>query len=335
MIRWHDGGQEAIAFDDVLLRPAYSELDSRADAETNLELGLPCYKHLVPVQPIMPANMMTIATKAMISTMVDENIIVPAHRFQTAQEEIDSLHSKMFPKAASVGIKEEERLDLLAPHVQIIFLELAHAHTKQAINEAKRIVRNYPGRLLVAGNVATADACKALADAGVQICKIGIGPGAVCSTRIVTGTGVPQLSAILECAATGIPIIADGGIRNSGDCVKALAAGASFVMIGSLFAGTDEAGTQRIKGDGTKIFIGMASQEAGRVTKGNVPEGVTAKVPYAGSARDVANDLLAGIRQGMAMVGARNVRELREKAVFQRVSQATLVENQPHILFRR
>jgi IMP dehydrogenase len=178
--------------------------------------------------------------------------------------------------------------------------------------------------------VATADACKRLLDAGAAMVKVGIGPGSVCTTRLVTGCGVPQLSAVAECAAVG-PIIADGGIKCSGDIVKALAAGATMVMVGSLFAGTDEAAGQRLRGIGGKVYYGMASREAGRVAGGNVPEGITATVPYAGSAAGIAGELLAGLRQGMAMVGARTLKELREKAIFERVSPATARENQPHI----
>jgi IMP dehydrogenase len=333
MVKWWDNGLESLTYDDILIRPAYSQLSSRTDASTNVYLKV-CNKEYI-VQPIIPANMITIATEQMIHELSKLDIIVPAQRFQSKEEELASIKlSKPFFKAASVGIKERDRTEFIAPHVDILFLELAHAHSKQAIEEAKWIIRNYPEKLLVVGNVATADACKAFRDVGVNMCKIGIGPGATCKTRTVTGCGVPQLSAVLECAPI-MPVIADGGIKNSGDCIKALAAGASFVMIGSLFAGTDEAGTQRIKGKGTKIYLGMASNEAGRVSSGNVPEGVAAEVPYSGNACEVANELLAGIRQGMAMVGAKNLEELREKAVFQRVSGATIIENQPHILFRK
>lgn len=334
-MRWHDSGIEAITFDDVLIRPAYSELTSRQDASLHIDLVLKNRSVTYRVQPIILANMITIATPAMIREMNKLNIIVPAQRFQSKEMELESLRPQdCFITAVSVGIKERERTEFLAPHTDMLFLELAHAHMQQAVNEASWIRKTYPNHILIVGNVATGDACKAFRDIGVDMCKVGIGPGATCKTRLVTGCGVPQLSAILECAPI-LPIIADGGIRSSGDCVKALAAGASFVMVGSLFAGTDEAGTQRMKGKGTKVYMGMASYEAGRVSTGNVPEGVAAEVPYAGSAREVAQELLAGIRQGMAMIGARNLVELREKAVFQRISQATLVENQPHILLRR
>ena len=332
-MQWHDSGLMGLTYDDVLLRPTYSQLNSRSDACTSIYLKISNGEHLV--QPIIPANMITIATQQMIHELSKLDIIVPAQRFQSKEEELASIKlSKPFFKAASIGIKERDRTEYIAPHVDILFLELAHAHSKQAIEEAKWIIRTYPNKFLVVGNVATADACKAFRDVGVNMCKIGIGPGATCKTRMVTGCGVPQLSAVLECAPI-MPIIADGGLKNSGDCIKALAAGASFIMIGSLFAGTDEAGTQRIKGKGTKIYLGMASSEAGKVSNDNVPEGVAAEVPYSGNACEVAKELLAGIRQGMAMIGAKNLQELREKAVFQRVSGATIIENQPHILFRK
>jgi IMP dehydrogenase len=271
----------------------------------------------------------------MIEAMHPLHVLVPAHRFQSIADEIQSVNSNFTnsPIAASIGLNDRERITALyGSGVGLLFLELAHADSKAATEEIKWIRNNCKNALVVAGNVATADACNHLFNAGAHIVKVGIGSGSICTTRLITGCGVPQLSAIMECSAVG-PIIADGGIRNSGDLTKALAAGASFVMIGSLFAGTDEAaGGNSSQGH---VYYGMASAQAGRVKEGCVPEGISTTVPYVGSAVKVANDLLAGLRQGMAMVGAKNLKELREKAVFQRVTSATVVENQPHILFRR
>jgi IMP dehydrogenase len=266
----------------------------------------------------------------MFQALAPLGIIVPSHRFQSTEEQL-KFHQELgtWPNGVSVGIGERERAEAFQ-NANMFFLELAHADSKAAIEETKWLASSFPNSVLVVGNVATADACKRLFDAGADMVKVGIGPGSVCTTRLVTGCGVPQFSAVAECAATG-PIIADGGIKCSGDIVKALAAGAAMVMVGSLFAGTDEAAGQRIRGIGGKIYYGMASREAGKVTDGNVPEGIAATVPYAGSAKAVAEELLAGLRQGMAMVGARTLEELREKAVFQLVSPSTVRENQPHI----
>jgi len=340
-MKWHDNGICGLTYDDVLIRPAYSQLSSRQDCDYSTKIILPksilnTSNNINGLAPIMIANMRSLATEEMCNSLSRYGIIVPSHRFQPASYQKhyhDSTSEHSWLAAASIGLNDQERLHAIANLVKILFLELAHCDSSHAIQKIKWLKKAYPELFLVAGNVATAEATRRLFDAGADMVKVGIGPGAVCTTRIVTGCGVPQLSAILECSKVG-PIIADGGIKCSGDIVKALAAGAKFVMIGSLFAGTDEAAGDRIRGAGGKIYYGMASREAGKVTKENVPEGIATTVPYAGPAPKIAEELLAGLRQGMAMVGARTLDELREKAVFQRVSPATIIENQPHINIR-
>jgi len=333
-MQWHDNGLEGLTFDDVLIRPGYSELQSRQDVDIYAHAIGGC---LYDGYPIIVANMKSLATSDMMKALAPD-IMVPAHRFQSISDEVsDILTLERYDDcmlAGSVGLNDRERTEQVADVSHIIFLELAHADSMQAIDEIRWIKRQFPDKFLVAGNVATSDATKRLFDAGVDTVKCGIGCGATCTTRLVTGCGVPQLSAILECAPCG-PIIADGGIRTSGDIVKALAAGAELVMIGSLFAGTDEASGERIRGAGSKVFYGMASKEAGKIVNGNVPEGIAAEVPYSGKAIQVAKELLGGLRQGMAMVGARNLDDLRNKAVFQRVSHASFIEGHPHILDRK
>lgn len=333
MVQWWDNGLTALTFDDVLIRPQYSELDSRLSADVYTTPRCPTFGR---ISPIIVANMASTATEKMIMAMDEPLVMVPSHRFQDIKTQASQVGLVMHaPSAASVGLGDRLRwLELFNNFgVDVLFLELAHADTKAAVAEIREIrshARNNKMALtLVVGNVATADACRRLFDAGADIVKVGIGNGAVCTTRLVTGCGVPQLSAILECAPCG-PIIADGGIRTSGDCVKALAAGAKFVMVGSLFAGTDEAGGNI----GGGSYFGMASEMAGKVREGVIPEGISTHVPYRGSARKIVEDLMAGIRQGMAMVGAKTLEELRQRAVFQRVSSATIIENQPHIKFR-
>jgi IMP dehydrogenase len=327
--------EEAYSFNDVLIRPAYSELNSRQDVNYKLKIGPSHNLEKWEVSPIIIANMKTTSTIEMGNTLTELGIIVPSHRFQSINDQCTFGNSlSTGPIASSIGLNDRNRISALSTFSDIFFLELAHADSKNAMEEVARLKKIYPGIILIVGNVATAEACKRLFAAGADLVKIGIGPGSVCLTRLVTGTGVPQLSAIAECAMTG-PIIADGGITCAGDAVKCLAAGAKFIMIGSLFAGTDEAAGARVGKSGGKVYYGMASKEAGKVNNGNIPEGIAATVPYAGSAKTVAKDLLSGIRQGMAMIGAKNLKELQEKAVFQRVTSNTIFENHPHILNRR
>ncbi|MEM2188433.1 MAG: IMP dehydrogenase, partial [Nitrososphaerota archaeon] len=258
--------------------------------------------------------------------------------------------------AAAVGVKEKEleRAQLLVEAgADAIVVDVAHGHSEMCIEMVRRLRMIYGDDVeIVAGNVATQEGVEDLASAGASAVKVGIGPGSVCTTRIVAGVGVPQLTAIMECAEAAermdVPIIADGGIRESGDVVKALAAGASTVMIGKLLAGTDESPGAIVMKNGRryKIYRGMASMYAmlGRefMVRDDAEtlldaseysyyaEGVEAYVPYVGSASDVVKRLVAGLRSGMSYLGARNLEELRRNAVFIRVSPASIRESYPH-----
>jgi len=258
---------------------------------------------------------------------------------------------------AAIGVKEQEleRAKLLIEAgADVIVIDVAHGHSEMCIEMIKRIRRIYGDEVdLVAGNVATPEGVEDLASAGADAVKVGIGPGSVCTTRLVAGVGVPQLTAIMKCAEAaermGVPIIADGGIREGGDIVKALAAGASTVMIGRLLAGTDESpGTIVVKnGRRYKIYRGMASMYAmlGREFRlgeneaealldaseySYYAEGVEAYVPYTGSASDVIRRLVAGLRSGMSYLGARTIEELRRNAVFIRITELGYRESAPH-----
>ena len=253
---------------------------------------------------------------------------------------------------AAVGVKKDliERTEaLLEAGADIINIDVAHGHADYVINAIKQLRKNFGDIPIMCGSVATGEAVKDLAEAGADTIRVGIGSGSICITRLVTGAGVPQLSAIIDCAKVaedyGIPLVADGGIRRAGDITKALAAGASTVMIGSLFAGTDEApGTPIIKdGKKYKVIRGLASLEA-RIEKeirerGNiedeeikeiVAEGVQGFVPYRGSVVEVLNQLIGGLRSGMSYCGARNIEELRKNAVFIKISEAAFRESLPH-----
>ena len=235
---------------------------------------------------------------------------------------------------------------LVAAKVDVIVVDTAHGHSKGVIDEVSQIKAKYPHLAVIAGNVATAEATKALIDAGADVVKVGIGPGSICTTRVVAGIGMPQLTAVMQCAEMadkmGRRIIADGGIKYSGDIVKAIGAGASVVMIGSLFAGTLESpGEIEIyQGRNFKVYRGMGSLGA-MAAGGNdryfqennkkfVPEGVEGRVPYRGRLADIVYQMVGGIRAGMGYCGMHSIDEMRKKARFVRITNASLIESHPH-----
>ena len=251
--------------------------------------------------------------------------------------------------ACGVGPKELERAEALAKaQVDVIVIDTAHGHSKGVIEMLKEIKTRFSHVDVVAGNIATAAACEALIEAGADGIKVGIGPGSICTTRVVAGIGVPQMQAIFDCKEIchkhDVPFIADGGIKYSGDIVKALAGGASTVMIGSMFAGTDESPGEMIlyQGRSYKVYRGMGS--LGAMVKGSkdrygqadaddhklVPEGIEGQVPYRGSLSSNIFQLVGGIRAGMGYVGAKTLVELKEKAKFVRITAASLHESHPH-----
>ena len=253
--------------------------------------------------------------------------------------------------AAGVGITPDymERVDaLVKEHVDAVVLDSAHGHSKNIVNALRAIKAKYPELDVVVGNIATAEAAKYLLENGADGIKVGIGPGSICTTRIIAGVGVPQLTAIFEVAevlkGTGVPLIADGGLRYSGDVVKALAAGGNCVMCGSMFAGTDEAPGDTIIFNGRKFksYRGMGSIEAMKAGSADryfqggesnvsklVPEGIAGRVPYKGSVCETIYQLIGGLRSGMGYVGAHNLEELR-KAKFVRITSAGMYESHPH-----
>lgn len=258
-------------------------------------------------------------------------------------------HKDRLLTGAAVGVTADmmERVAaLVKSQVDVIVLDTAHGHSKGVIEAVKLIKANYPNLQVIAGNIATAEATKDLIEAGVDAVKVGIGPGSICTTRVVTGIGVPQITAIMNCAraaeGTGVPVIADGGIKYSGDLTKAIAAGASVIMAGSMFAGTEESPGEEVLFEGRryKEYRGMGSMGAmdsgskdryfQEDTKKYVPEGVEGRVHYKGRLGDVVYQLIGGLKSGMGYVGAGNIEELKEKAKMIKISSATLVENHPH-----
>ena len=250
---------------------------------------------------------------------------------------------------AGVGITGDmmERVDaLVKAKVDVIVVDSAHGHSKNIIDALKKIKAAFPDLQVIAGNIATGDAAKALIEAGADAVKVGIGPGSICTTRVVAGIGVPQITAIMDCFAVakeyGVPVIADGGIKYSGDMTKAIAAGANVCMMGSILAGCDESpGTFELyQGRKYKVYRGMgslAAMENGSKdryfqedAKKLVPEGVEGRVPYKGSVEDTVFQLIGGLRSGMGYCGAVNVETLKETGKFMKISAASLRESHPH-----
>jgi IMP dehydrogenase len=251
--------------------------------------------------------------------------------------------------AIGPGAEGATRADLLVEAgVDVIVIDTAHGHSKGVIDAVRDTKKRHPNLQLVAGNIATAEAARALAEAGVDAIKVGIGPGSICTTRVVAGVGVPQITAIADCAkalaSTDIPIIADGGVKFSGDVAKAVAAGASSVMVGSLFAGTDESPGEMVlyQGRSYKVYRGMGSigamkrgsrdryGQAGTADEKLVPEGIEGRVPHRGSLGSVLDQLVGGLRAGMGYVGASTVQELSKNARFVRITSAGLRESHVH-----
>jgi IMP dehydrogenase len=252
--------------------------------------------------------------------------------------------------AIGVGDKEMERAKLLVEaRVDALVIDTAHGHSKGVLDMVQRVKNQFKNVDVIAGNVATGKACEDLIKAGVDAVKVGIGPGSICTTRVIAGVGVPQMSAIFECVKAcqkeKVPVIADGGVKYSGDLVKALAGGASSVMLGSLFAGTDETPGEIVlyQGRTYKVYRGMGSLGAMKLGSKDrygqasvedlgklVPEGIEGQVPYRGPLSSTIYQLLGGIRSGMGYIGACNLKELVEKADFIKISSASLKEGHPH-----
>lgn len=335
----------ALTFDDVLLVPQYSDIASRkqVDISTSL-LGV-----RFPV-PICSANMDTVTEVAMANEMWNLGGLGILHRYAshaTILQWIKDIHRDESAIAIpSIGIKPENFDYALAytdEGVIAVNIDIAHGDSQHMVEMVQRLTK--AGVDVVAGNVATRHGAQRLLDAGAKVIKVGIGPGSLCTTRIVTGHGVPQLSAIEDVASLRpnyrFSIIADGGIRNAGDCVKALAFGADMVMIGSLLAGTTEspgAAMEFQNKEGvyclTKVYRGMASREArNSVTETDssyTPEGESTIVEVKGPVQDVVKQLEGGIRSGLSYSGAHSLKELRENAEYVTITSNGVAESKPH-----
>lgn len=354
---------EGLTFDDVLLIPQYSEV---LPAETELETNIS--KDIKINIPLLSAAMDTVTESRMAIALAQLGGMGIIHRASSSSIQAEKVKSVkkykgtfykgslkdkegrlMVGAAVGVGVDSNERArKLIEAHADILVIDTAHGHSKMVLDKVKEIKEKYPEVQLIAGNVATYEAACDLVKMGADGIKIGVGPGSICTTRIVSGVGVPQITAILDVAKVskkyGIPIIADGGIRYSGDITKALAAGASAVMCGSLFAGTDESPGELLNGkEKFKNYRGMGSIGAISTAGGDryfqknesnpkkiIAEGVEGKTEYKGSISDVVYQLLGGLRSGMGYCGAKTIKELQEKGKFVKITKAGLMESRVH-----
>ncbi|MDR1009348.1 MAG: IMP dehydrogenase [Rickettsiales bacterium] len=337
------------SFDDYLLRPGYSDFTpDRASLRSELAPGLTLEL------PILSAAMDTVSEGKMGAAMARAGGCAVIHKNlppARQAEEVAFVKSSGGIVAAAVGVGEKEidRAKLLVDSgADALVVDTAHGHSKGVGDTVAALRKLYPKLTIIAGNVATAEGALFLESAGASVIKVGMGPGSICTTRLVSGCGVPQLYAIYDAvrALEGrIPVIADGGIRSSGDVVKAIAAGASAVMLGSMLAGTDEAPGNIIDIDGKKYknYRGMGSKAAMKLgsadrygqgkfeEKKRVAEGVESLLPCKGAVGAILDELAGGLRIGMGYVGAHNIAELWAKSRFEKISATSIAENKPHV----
>lgn len=331
---------KGLTFDDVLLTPCKSEIQSRRDP--NLRSRLTKTKWIET--PMISANMDTITGAEMAIAMNKLGGIGILHRFLSIEDQIRDvklcLAAGVKDVAASIGVSDdfkERGSQLIEAGVNIITIDIAHGHSVSMFETIEWMKKNHPHVEIIAGNLATPEAALDLINAGADALKVGIGPGSMCTTRIITGCGVPQLTAIamvaLAVEKTGVPIIADGGLKTSGDIVKAFAAGADTVMLGSLLSGTLETPGE-IK-SGKKQYRGMASKAAQVSWRGGVPKGMAAEgestlVNIKGHVADVILELTGGVRSGMSYLNATEFAKIKENALFIEMSSAGSYESRAH-----
>jgi len=327
----------ALTYDDVALVPQFNNIPSRTEPQLDTWLT----KNTKISIPILAANMDTVISGALAEELLAQGSLPIFHRFTPFEEQVKWVKKFQGKTYISAGIgKLEETRQLLDFGALGVCIDVAHGHSDRMFRYIEELKKSHPGSEVIAGNVCTAMAYHDLVNAGADAVKVGVGPGAACTTRMVTGFGVPQFTAVRDCARIAeklrVPLIADGGIRTSRDVVLALAAGASTVMIGKLFSLTDEsAAPKRQKGEGREAkFRGQASADFqndfyGGLKAKTVAEGIDFWAPVSGPASDLIALLLGGIRSGMTYGGARNIKELQRKAEFVQVSPAYIHESKP------
>lgn len=342
-----------LTFDDVLIVPKRSSVRSRKDVSLRTRL----VGDLTLDLPILSANMDTVTELAMATAMHGLGGLGVIHRFIADP----AVHADMVSRSPghrvlAIGVKPQDLEKIpMVEGLNALLIDVAHGHHDRVMETIQEVRERLPGLWVIAGNVATSEGVWDLLEAGAHGIKVGVGPGAVCTTRIVTGCGVPQLTAIIKARATlnrwwdvekrksrprlqhAPTLVADGGIRNSGDIVKALAAGADTVMIGSLFAGTDEAPGEIIERDGQsfKLYRGMASAGAQKVVGSDrTPEGISTYLPYKGSVVPLIQELEGGIRSGFSYCNSFSIEDLHQQTIeLVKVTQASMRESLPHAAF--
>lgn len=343
--------ETGLTFDDVLILPNYTQtkrdqIDVSSYLSKKIKLNI----------PLISSPMDTVTTAQMAITMGKLGGLGVLHRNLTIEDqskEVKKVRSEIDIAAAAVGVGKdlEERVEALVKNgANILVIDSAHGYSKWVIEATKFISEKYPDITLISGSIATAAGCKALIEAGADALRVGMGPGSICTTRVIAGMGVPQITAILETVSLArkydIPLISDGGLRFSGDIVKAIAGGASTVMSGSLFAGCLETPGKVVtfKGKKVKVYRGMGSVSAMKQgsaarygqeyrqgqEKKLIAEGVKSHVPYKGKVEDVVNQLVGGLKTGMYYAGVKNIKELQTESRLMRVSGASLIESHPH-----
>jgi IMP dehydrogenase len=335
--------RECLSFEDVLLVPKFSTLKSRKDANLWTKFTDDCSLAL----PIIASPMDTVTGADMVHTMFKHGAMGVLHRYNTVEQQAaivtELVEAGVNPVSAAIGATDGflQRAKVLVSHgAEVLCVDTAHGHHLLLRNALGVLRAEFGNKVhLMAGNVATLEGFNDVSDWGADSIRVGVGGGSCCSTRTTTGHGVPTFQSILDCSQTDRDalLIADGGIKNSGDIVKALAAGADFVMLGSLLAGTDESPGEvvaDVSGEKYKYFRGMASRKAQVEWRGwsSTPEGVSTMIPYKGSVEDILVDLKGGIASGVSYSGAFGLEDLRRSAQFIKQTSAGMSESAAHIL---
>ena len=330
-----------LGFKDVMIRPKRSTLKSRSQVSLERNFTFVNSKKKWSGVPVIAANMDTVGTFEMAEALAKEKIITAIHKHYTPEEWSAFLNSQpdsiydYIALSTGTGKADEEKIKQIIdqhPKIEFLCIDVANGYSEHFVEFVKNTRRNFPNKTIMAGNVVTGEMVEELILAGADIIKVGIGPGSVCTTRIKTGVGYPQLSAIIECAdaahGLGGHIISDGGCKIPGDVAKAFGGGADFVMLGGMFAGHDESGGDIVEEHGKKfrLFYGMSSQtamdkHAGGVAEYRASEGKTVKVPYKGPVSETVKDILGGVRSTCTYVGASELRELSKRTTFIRVAE--------------
>lgn len=329
--------RKSVTYDDVLLVPQDSSINSRRDIDTHIQFGSYTLRY-----PIVTAPMDTISGEKMVREMARLGGIgtLPRGYLLDRLYLCENFSKDNIPCLYAIGLKNgyEEASYLKERGAQMVLIDVAHGGLEKVKRTASEI-KNRLGMIVVAGNIATYTQAKSYQEYGIDIARVGIGGGGLCTTRLITGSGVPQLSAIFDTSETGIYVIADGGIRYPGDVAKAIAAGARMVMIGSMFAGTDEV-PGAVDSQGMKVTRGQASETYMydydvEINEFRAGEGIETKVPAKGPVRKIFQKIAGGLRSAMSYSGTRTIDEFQQKALFNLVSSSVHRENQPHIVFQQ